>query len=175
MAISGERLSNWIEEVTERSSELMRTFEDCFGREPGENFLVRASSERETGVIQGLSTLGAPDALCDFYAQIEMVSLPDVGNGLFVHPAEDLLDDAEAGQPTRVVGAINDGIIVFASDGGGGLFAISRSNGKVYRLEGGSLVGTVHDVDDSGCTEMAHNFSGFLEYVRQEFLQAVPR
>ncbi|UOZ11024.1 hypothetical protein [Amycolatopsis sp. WQ 127309] len=49
---------------------------------------------------------------------IDEVSLPDVGDGYFVHAAESVLVEHGDERPTRVTGSVTDEIVVFASDGG---------------------------------------------------------
>ena len=111
--------------------------------------------------------------MVEFSGRVHELSLSDEGNGFFLESAEDVVNGAGDWHPTNVTGALDDSIIVFGTDGGGGLFAVSSSSEKVYRLEGGALVGPTYDVDDSGVTEITGGFWGFLELLRQEFAQAV--
>lgn len=153
----------------------MRDFEGSFGYPPGENVLLEASPERGAEAVQALSSIGAPRDLLDFYARVEEVSMPDVGNGLFVHSAQAVVGGAvNGGQPTEVVGAVDDTIVVFGSDGGGGLFALSRGGDKVYHLSGGSLVGSIYEANDAGGRVVANEFWGFLKYLYRELSEATP-
>ena len=151
----------------------MRVFESSHGYEPDENGLVEADHERGVRASRALTAAGVPLVLAEFYERVEEVSLPDVKNGFFLHAADQVIDGLNGGQPTEVEGALSDSIVVFGSDGGGGLFATSVASGQVYRLNGGSLLGPVYDVDASGVEVIAVDFWGFLEYLRQELLQAI--
>ncbi len=66
----------------------------------------------------GNSSADLPRELLDLYGVIDEVSLPDVGDGYFVHAAESVLVEHGDEQPTRVTGSVTDEIVVFASDGG---------------------------------------------------------
>jgi len=159
--------------VSKLISKMMKDFETSFGYPPGENVLLVADRERGAAAVQALASAGAPRDLLDFYSWVEEVSLPDVGNGIFVHSAQAVIDGVANGQPTEVVGAVEDTTMVFGSDGGGGLFALNQAGDRVYRLSGGALIGSTYDVDDSGVQVISNRFWGFLEYVHQELLKVV--
>ncbi|MFD7659956.1 hypothetical protein ACFV4N_38770 [Actinosynnema sp. NPDC059797] len=157
------------------ASKLMRNFEAGFGYPPGDDLLVEATAESGREAAQSLSSVGAPGELRDFYSRVQEVSLPDVGNGFFIASAEVLVEGIRRGdRPTEVTGSVNDAIVVFGSDGGGGLFALSSSSGNVYRLSGGAQIGSTYEVDESGIAVLASGFWEFLRYLLRELVQAVP-
>lgn len=160
--------------MSELASRIMRNFEPSFGYPPGDNVVVSADKSTAAETASALSRVGVRSDLIDFYSLIERVALPDGGSGIFVHSAEDVLDGVRGGQPTRITGFIHDEITVFGSDGGGGLFALSVSNGRVYRLDGGSLVGSTYDADEKGVRLVAASLSAFLEHVRDDVSSNVP-
>ncbi|MDT0452761.1 SMI1/KNR4 family protein [Streptomyces hesseae] len=151
----------------------MRRFEATYGYEPGENRLVEATGKPKHDMLRALATAGAPADLVEFYGQVECVSLPDVGNGIFVDPIEEVIEGAAGSQPTQVTGSINGSILVFGSDGGGGLFVLMPSDSKVYRISGGSLIASTYDVNDSGLEVVADTFDGFLDYIFDQLSQLV--
>ncbi|MFJ8582119.1 hypothetical protein [Micromonospora sp. NPDC093277] len=151
----------------------MTNFEANFGYPPDENILVKADASSGTRV-QELAAVGVTGDLLDLYSCVEKVSLPDAGNGLFIHSAEDVAEGVRGYQPTRLAGARSEDIVVFGSDGGGGLFAVSADDGSVYRLGGGSLLGQVYETDESGLIKIASDLWGFLEYLRSEVVQTIP-
>jgi hypothetical protein len=62
--------------------------------------------------------------------------------------------------------------MVFASDGGGAMFALSRAGDRAYRLSWGSLIGSTYDVPEDGLHVLPNGFRGFLEYVQAELSKA---
>ncbi|CAL9614527.1 hypothetical protein SUDANB37_05736 [Streptomyces sp. enrichment culture] len=71
-----------------------------------------------------------PSDLTTLYWVVCEISLPDVGHGYFVHPASTVAEHFREYGPVQ----IDDEpfAIVFASDGGGHLFAVAGS-GRVWR------------------------------------------
>ena len=153
--------------------ELMRGFEDTFGYPPDDNVVTRAEEGAERESIAELSSMGASSDLLEFYSEVQEVSLPDVQNGLFIESATTVVDGAEDGQPTRITGAIEDSVIVIGSDGGGGLFALSGSDGKIYLLQGGALIGSTYEVDSGGVEVVANELSVLLESFHQKVREAL--
>lgn len=64
-------------------------------------------------------------------------------------------------------------VIVIGSDGGGALFALGPSDGKIYNLHGGALVGSTYDVDDYGVEVVTDGFPQFLEFLRRNVIEAL--
>jgi hypothetical protein len=154
------------------SSKFVRDFEERNGYEPGENCVVEAESGGP-GVLQRYPAVERYGDLCGFYERIEKVTLPDVGNGFFVDSVGDVVGGRGDWQPAEVRGDVADSIVVFGSDGGGGLFAVSLTSGEVYRLSGGSMEGEVYEVGESGVQVIADDLWGFMQYLRGELLRAV--
>lgn len=71
-----------------------------------------------------------PSDLTTMYWVIDEVSLPDVENGYFVHPASLVADHFREYGAVRIDG--EEPALVFASDGGGRLFALAGS-GRIWR------------------------------------------
>lgn len=151
--------------MSEIASKIMEGFEATHGYPPGDNVVVGADAH---AAHEGLSAVGVTGDLLQLYSVVGAVSLPDVGNGFFVHSADDVVDGIRDGQPTTVTGVISDSITVFGSDGGGGLFAHSGSTGVVYRLDGGALVGSKYEAGEGDVHIVAASLDAFLTYLRNE-------
>ncbi|MFC8537485.1 hypothetical protein ACFUJY_26720 [Streptomyces sp. NPDC057249] len=128
--LEAEWLRGWCERTDVALAELMPSFQARFGFEPGSNVVVRASdgSHRATGALVELTPI--PSDLTTMYWMIDEVSLPDIGNGCFVHPASLVADHFRAYGSVRIDG--EEPALVFAGDGGGHLFALAGS-GRVWR------------------------------------------
>ncbi|WP_433435435.1 hypothetical protein [Nonomuraea sp. CA-141351] len=156
------------------AARFVENFERTFGYPPGENVVHMVSPEESNDAARRLTDLRVRPELQRFYSIIRDISLPDVENGFFIHPAEQVVDGIRGVQPTRVAGAIKDEIVVFGSDGGGALFALNGAGDKIYRLTGGALVGAEYDVEESGVEIITYEFWGFLDYLRDKLLEAMP-
>jgi hypothetical protein len=175
--ISGEKLNSWLFDVSELVTSFTEGFEATYGYEPGVNEVVRAGGDGAFPDVGGADRRGLLDAdvhsdLIEFYGAIQGVSLPDLGNGYFVHTPDTVANPARFGFPNTVSGALNGRIAVFGSDGGGGLLAVQRSDGRVYRLSGGSLNGTAYDVENFGVEMLAPDLWTFLVNLRHELAEA---
>ncbi|WP_405896211.1 hypothetical protein OG242_00455 [Streptomyces sp. NBC_00727] len=128
--LDAEWLHVWCEQTHAALAKLTESFQARFGFAPGSNAVVHASeaSHQDTDALVELTPI--PSDLTTMYWVIDEVSLPDVGNGRFVHPASLVADHF------RVYGAIQihgeEAALVFASGGGGDLFALAGS-GRVWR------------------------------------------
>ncbi|MDT0346327.1 hypothetical protein [Streptomyces litchfieldiae] len=166
--ITGEKLDDWIAEIERRLEGFEQKFERAFGYPSGENFVSKneqtLTSESQRKLPQGLEV---------FYSKIDEISMPDVENGLFVHPIRVAVAGERAGYPTRVTGAINGEITVFGSDGGGGLFVYFTSSDCIYRLRGGMLAGATYDVSDGGVELLSRTLWGFLEFISDTLIAAI--
>src|SRR5690242_1625364 len=107
--------------MSELSSKFARSFERWRGHEmEEENALLEVSPDDDPSFLRSLANRGAPAEMVEFYGRVHEVSLPDVGNGFFLESAEDVVNGAGDWHPTSVTGSLNDSIIVFGTDGGGG-------------------------------------------------------
>ncbi len=133
--VSDERLDStwvrgWCERVSAALTSLMSSFSENYGFPPDENAVTLATDESHeaTGALVDLTPI--PSDLTTLYWVICEVSLPDVENGYFIH------SPATVAEHFREYGSvpINDEspALVFASDGGGHLFAVTGS-GRVWR------------------------------------------
>ncbi|WKX68604.1 hypothetical protein [Streptomyces sp. XD-27] len=173
VTITGESLDSWIAAMSQLSASFTRTFEGKYGYPPGENRVVEATGDSDTKSHLAVLKEAEVGDLVAFYSRVAEVSLPDVGSGFFVHAAESVIDGMNGDQPTRVAGSADEPIIVFGSDGGGSLFALGASEGLIYRLTGGTLIGSVYEVEDSGLEVVARNLWGFLQYLREAFSESI--
>ncbi|MFD9411640.1 hypothetical protein ACFWBN_32100 [Streptomyces sp. NPDC059989] len=90
--------------------------------------LATDDSHQATAALVGLTPV--PSDLTAFYWVISEASLPDVDKGYFIHSPSTVAGHFREYGPPLIGG--ERGALVFASDGGGHLFAIGDS-GRVWR------------------------------------------
>ncbi|MFD3457584.1 hypothetical protein ACFWVC_36080 [Streptomyces sp. NPDC058691] len=167
-------VQGWVSEVGSLASEFAAVFEAVQGFAPGEHAVLRASAEEGVASAGMLARAGVPGSLVALYSVLRSAELPDFGNGIWIDEAASLLEQAEAGNyPRLLAGAVDDRVTVFATDGGGGMYAVSHAIGCVYHLTLGSLVGTTYDLDEDGYTVAAPNLGAFLEELHYRLAQSV--
>ncbi|MFC9686248.1 hypothetical protein [Streptomyces sp. NPDC056948] len=148
------------------SSTFMEQFQSKFGYPPDDNG-VESASGSASGETAGLSDL--PQDLITFYRHVDRVSLPDVGSGLFVHPADRTVAGVRGDLPTRIVGSREDSVVVFGSDGGGALFALSATDETtVYRLPPARVEGSVYTEGAIPCEVVASGLAAYLTFLERE-------
>ncbi|MFI6304944.1 hypothetical protein ACIBCH_23980 [Amycolatopsis thailandensis] len=167
-----EDLRIWLERSSRLSAEFARGFEARFGYPPGENRVFVADGD-DSGDLEELAKLGAPAELLDFFVHVREVSLPDLGNGVFVHSARHVLTGLLGALPTRLVGVAEERITVLGSDGGGSLFALSAGGGQVYRLRGGAFLDGAYEAGHQGTTVVANDLREFLDGILRELERQV--
>ncbi|MFJ6570666.1 hypothetical protein ACIQNU_24940 [Streptomyces sp. NPDC091292] len=174
MTIFGPNVDSWIDEMSCLASRFVAGFESRHGYPPGEHYVSRATyGDGRDALAAVLTDAGARD-LIEFYSHVAQISLPDVGPGLFVDGAECVVEGVGGAQPTQVRSVPNRTIAVFGSDGGGALIAVDRQTGEIVRLEGGSLIGDVYEVEEPGAQVIAQDFEGFMQFLSDELLRQIP-
>ncbi|UYM22830.1 hypothetical protein NQP46_00035 [Streptomyces albus] len=113
--LDAEWLRGWCEQADAALAKLMASFQARFGFEPGRNVVVHASeaSHQATDALVELTPI--PSDLTTMYWVIDEVSLPDVENGYFVHPASLVADHFREYGSVQIDG--EEPALVFASDG----------------------------------------------------------
>ncbi|MEU6001270.1 hypothetical protein ABZ837_26015 [Streptomyces sp. NPDC047197] len=152
----------------------LNEFEFRFGYPPDPNSVETGSGcdeavRDEASAVSAVSAGSAtPGDLALLYRHISRLSLPDVGVGLFVHSVRQTADGLRGDLPTRVVGEVEDSVAVLGSDGGGALFALSRTDGAtVYRLPPARVDGSAYRCAE-GIEVVALGLRGFLVHVESE-------
>ncbi|MFD9573469.1 hypothetical protein ACFWBI_26940 [Streptomyces sp. NPDC059982] len=126
--LDAEWLRVWCEQADATLAKLMDSFQARHGFEPGSNEVVLASEASRPATLVELTPVLSD--LTTMYWVIAEVSLPDVENGYFVHPASLVADHFREYGAVQIDG--EEPALVFASDGGGHLFALAGS-GRVWR------------------------------------------
>ncbi|MGW3661520.1 hypothetical protein ACWD6R_40600 [Streptomyces sp. NPDC005151] len=148
MNVSGERLDSewvrgWCEQTSTVLAAVMSSFLKTHGFPPGENAVNLATDESHGATDALVDLTPIPSDLTTLYWVVCEVSMPDVEHGHFVHPASTVAEHF------REYGSVQiddePPAIVFASDGGGHLFAVAGS-GRVWK----STTGTVTLADRVG-------------------------
>ena len=153
-------LTTWRDELNTALGPLLATFESTYGYPPDDNQVAPPDDDQES---QKISTYPdtAPD-LIQFYKAIHQVLLPDIGNGYFIHPADHVLAELAHAGPVRLRESTPG--VVFASDGGGILYAIAP-DGAIYRSAAASR--------DSGFKLIATDLTSFLNQIRQAVMRFI--
>lgn len=81
-----------------------------------------------------------PPGLAALYRVIGEVSLPDIGNGYFIHPLGYLTESVARGMPVQADTQVLAGpVVTFGSDGGGTLYCTPAASGEVWALPEGEI------------------------------------
>ncbi|MER6084225.1 hypothetical protein [Streptomyces sp. NPDC001833] len=128
--LDAEWLRGWCEQVEPTLARLMQSFQARYGFEPGSNVVALATEQSHQATEALVELTPIPSDLTTMYWVIEEVSLPDVENGYFVHPSSQVADHFREYGAVQIDG--EEPGVVFASDGGGHLFALAGS-GRVWR------------------------------------------
>ena len=133
--MSGQRLgADWVRVWRERAGAaligLTQSFLPTHGFPPGHNAVTPATddSHRATSALADLTPI--PSDLTTLYWVISEATLPDVDNGYFIHPPTMVAEHFRENGSAPINGEWN--AVVFASDGGGCLFALGDS-GQVWK------------------------------------------
>ncbi|MGW1769252.1 hypothetical protein ACWCQL_35045 [Streptomyces sp. NPDC002073] len=128
-ALDPHWLRTWAADVTGRLNAVLAAFETYYPYPPDVNEVVLTSPERGRDGVDALREDPAvhPD-LVTFYETVEEVTMADIGNAYFIHTAAHAHGELTA-EP--MPGGAGRGT-VFASDGGGTLFAVGQ-DGTVHR------------------------------------------
>ncbi|MEV7404536.1 hypothetical protein AB0N93_29625 [Streptomyces sp. NPDC091267] len=128
--LDAEWVRRWCEETSAELGDVMSMFLQTHGFPPGENAVLPATEESSQATDALLDLTPIPSDLTTLYRVVREVSLPDVENGFFVHPASTVAEHF------RAYGSVQTDdeprALVFASDGGGHLFAMEGS-GRIRR------------------------------------------
>ncbi|MEH1169684.1 hypothetical protein V6V47_30330 [Micromonospora sp. CPCC 205539] len=153
-------IRRWREDVGACLGRLLPGFEVRFGYPPDRHTIGDPAGEEELASLAGLRL---PGDLLEWYGQVREVSLPDIGNRYFIHEPGLVAHR----QVTMVRGSFTADVVVFASDGGGTLFAVGAVTGSpVYRLPAGEIVAGIYRSDDPRFGVVAENLTGFLDRLR---------
>ncbi|NRQ31900.1 hypothetical protein HII36_08610 [Nonomuraea sp. NN258] len=149
-SLDDDWLIAWHDELDQALRPFLDGFEATYGYPPDANAI---------GSAEGDKHLSLPDPLAGFYRVIHEVSLPDIGNGYFIHCACHVHDELVTQGPVDLPGPASG--TVFASDGGGVLYAITGS-GEVHRSRAASR--------DEDFAPIAEDLTDFLRQLRHAVL-----
>ncbi|MFC6566037.1 SMI1/KNR4 family protein [Actinoplanes utahensis] len=160
-------VGRWRDDMRAGLAGLLGRFEARFGFPPEEHEVAGPVSEEQLAGLAELHGDGLPADLVTFHRVVAEVDLPDVENGYWIHSPP--LPGEDPGHPRR----LTDGrrVVVFGSDGGGGLFALTAGPGSpVLRLAGGSFLGGAYDADHAA--PVAADLQEFLTSLLREVTEA---
>ncbi|WUD77157.1 hypothetical protein OG937_38380 [Streptomyces sp. NBC_00510] len=131
------QLRAWHQSLTAQLGPMVASFEAIHGYPPGDNEITLAGPGHRMAARELSGHSAVPPSLVAFYSVIGDVSLGDVGNGYFIHSPENVLEELTREGPAYSSISCDQVAVVFASDGGGSLFAIDRQ-GVVCKSQGAS-------------------------------------
>lgn len=106
-----------------------------------------------------------PRALLELYSSIREANLAHLHNAYFIHPLGSVLDSLDCDDiPAWAPEITSERLAVFASDGGGRMFAVGYRSGTVFRLPVGGVANQIYDgsIDAIGPGEIARDVPDFL-------------
>ncbi|MFD5425469.1 hypothetical protein [Streptomyces sp. NPDC127084] len=133
--MTGERLDaewvrSWWMQADAALAELTQAFLPTHGFPPGRNEVILATNDSHQATDALVDLTPIPSDLTTLYWVIGEASLPDVDSGYFIHSLTTAMEHFREYGPAPVDG--ESIALVFASDGGGHLFAIGDS-GQVWK------------------------------------------
>lgn len=128
--LEAEWIRGWCEQAVTALTQWVESFEARHGFPPGSHVVTRAADESHKATDELVELTPIPSDLTTMYWVICEVSLPDVDSGYFVHTASRVASHFREYGPINIGG--EEPAVVFASDGGGHLFALADS-GRVWR------------------------------------------
>jgi hypothetical protein len=157
-------IERWRDDVRADIGRLLSTFESRFGFSPGDHDVSGPATAAELDGLAVLHGDALPVDLLTLHRVVAEVQLPDVNNGYWIHRPP--LAGEDPGHPRR----LDDGrsVVVFGSDGGGALFALSAGSGApVLRLSGGaSPPGGAYEAECAAV--VAADLQDFLTFLRSQ-------
>ncbi|MGW1270860.1 hypothetical protein [Streptomyces sp. NPDC002491] len=131
----GERLDaewvrSWREQADAALTTLMQSFLSTYGFPPGDNAVTPATDDSHQATSALVDLTPIPSDLTTLYWVISEASLPDVDSGYFIHSPATVAGHFREYGPAPIDGEWI--ALVFASDGGGHLFAIGDS-GQIWK------------------------------------------
>jgi hypothetical protein len=145
-------LRTWAADITTHLQSVLAAFDTYYPFPPGQNEVILSGPDQSP-----LDAIRAqpetPSDLITFYEVIQEVTMADIGNGIFIHARDDVITQLADG--TAQLDEVNTATI-FASNGGGILYAIDRGN-TVHRSHDAST--------DSGFEPVAPDLRAFLRQV----------
>ncbi|GGV26514.1 hypothetical protein GCM10010277_08150 [Streptomyces longisporoflavus] len=156
-------LLQWRAQITDAVAAMAATFEETYGFPAGDNEVRLADEDDRRAVRAYAREWPGTDDLLTFYRSIGEVLLPDVGNGIFLHSARDVLHRVAEEGHVFLPGADDPHGMVIGSDGGGILFVADRS-GMIHRSRTAST-------DAGEFDRAADNLPDFLDLIRRSVLR----
>ncbi|MEU4625195.1 hypothetical protein AB0G04_35130 [Actinoplanes sp. NPDC023801] len=165
---NGEQWRHWVRQwatdINAATSSMMATFETDYGYAAGANEARWATAaDRIDAERYGRDPL-ASEPMADFYKVVAGVSLPDVGNGIFIHSAASVLALRDETGYVFLPEADDPHGLLIGSTGGGTQFVMGWG-GSVHRSIGASLDG---DFEQVACS--AEQFLSRVRYAVTEFI-----
>jgi len=151
-ALDPHWIRTWAANITAHLQSVLSAFDTYYPFPPGENEVVLADPDQRSLDATPTNPDTPPD-LTAFYKVIKEVTMPDIGNGFFIHP------------PDLVVAQLAEGPVLL-SDGNTGTVFASNGGGILYVIGPDNTVHRSHDAStDSGFEPVATDLRDFLGQV----------
>lgn len=137
--LDADRVRAWQEQADTTLAALTRSFLATHGFPPGHNAVMPATDDSHRAVSALVDLTPIPSDLTTLYWGISEATLPDVDNGYFIHPPAMVAEHFREYGSAPIDGEFN--ALIFASDGGGCLFALGDS-GHVWKSATASWTST---------------------------------
>ncbi|MGW0771925.1 hypothetical protein [Streptomyces sp. NPDC002676] len=128
--LDAEWVRSWWEQADAALTKLMQSFLPTHGFPPGHNAVMLATDDSHQATDALVDLTPIPSDLTTLYGVISEAPLPDVDSGYFIHSPTTAAEHFREYGPAPIDG--ESIALVFASDGGGRLFAIGDS-GRVWK------------------------------------------
>jgi len=167
-------LNEWAMGMARLADEFVSGFEVVHGYRPGEHTVCPVPPGEGAVSAAALARQGVAGPLLEYYSHLGSVELPDLDNGIWIDDASSLTAQVKAGNyPNRLTCSVDDTVSVFATDGGGGMYALSHTTGSVYHLTAGALAGNTYGLGESGYCIATEDLWCFLEQLHVRLAEAV--
>ncbi|MDG6107329.1 SMI1/KNR4 family protein [Dactylosporangium aurantiacum] len=169
-----QRVVAWRASIEAATARALRDVVSTFPFEPGAQEVGPPASAAQLAQLRARMPW-IPGDLLAVCGLVGAVSLPDIANGYLMFDPEYMLGvrHRDDGLPDRIGAPFDEDVVVFGSDGGGALYAVTLDQaGTVHRLrecryEAGTYsfdaVGTSYDTSHVGITPVAESLDDFLD------------
>ncbi|MGW1552864.1 hypothetical protein [Streptomyces sp. NPDC002346] len=167
-------LRDWGMKMARLAEEFVAGFEAVHAYPPGAHTVCTVPAAGGVVSATALARQGVAGPLLEYYSHLGSVALPDLGTGIWIDDVSSLTAQAETGNyPNRLTGAVDDTVSVFATDGGGAMYALSHTTGCVYHLTAGALTGSTFELEKTGYSTAAEDLWSFLDQLHAHLATAV--
>jgi hypothetical protein len=139
-----------------------------FGYPLGDNYVRPQTSDNST--LSSYATLPDLKWLFQLYRECNGANIPDVRCGYFIKPLERVISYDRTSEPDTLVLDQESRIVPFGSTGGGDLFAIDQSDGRVLLLPPARMANGRYYGSTNIPYDIAPNVSVFISRIIEDVI-----